>query len=254
MTVLIPSHTLYVQSIRDKLKKHEIKKSLYHLFSQYGKVIDVVAVKKEKLRGQAFVVFSEIAEATAALRALQGFPFFGKALKLEYSKSVSNAVMLQEGRIIPPKAAKGKNAKGGKRAREEDGDEGRASKKVASEEAKEAAADEDDDEEMEMDEDDDEDDNESKPGAKSQSASEENPPHTILYATELPKSVTGSTEMLSLLFKQYGGFKEVRLVPTKPDIAFIEFESVNQAADAKAALQGFLIAKGHPLTLQFAKR
>lgn len=58
----------------------ELKKCLYAMFSQYGKVIDVVALKTQKLRGQAWVVYSDVAAATNALRTLQGFPFFDKPI------------------------------------------------------------------------------------------------------------------------------------------------------------------------------
>ena len=35
----------------------ELKKSLYAIFSQFGPILDIVAVKSLKMRGQAFVVF-----------------------------------------------------------------------------------------------------------------------------------------------------------------------------------------------------
>ena len=50
------------------------------MFSQFGKVVDVVALKTLRLRGQAWVVFSDVAAATNALRAMQGFPFFDKPI------------------------------------------------------------------------------------------------------------------------------------------------------------------------------
>jgi U2 small nuclear ribonucleoprotein B'' len=58
----------------------EVQQSLYHLFSTHGQVLDVVAKRGDKSRGQAFVVFREVPDATAAMRALQGFPFLGKAI------------------------------------------------------------------------------------------------------------------------------------------------------------------------------
>jgi hypothetical protein len=47
-----PNHTLYVKNINDKLKKEVTKKQLYMAFSQYGRILDVVACKGEALRGQ----------------------------------------------------------------------------------------------------------------------------------------------------------------------------------------------------------
>lgn len=35
----------------------ELKKSLYAIFSQFGPILDIVAMKTLKMRGQAFVVF-----------------------------------------------------------------------------------------------------------------------------------------------------------------------------------------------------
>ncbi|KAH6573820.1 hypothetical protein BASA60_005839 [Batrachochytrium salamandrivorans] len=56
----------------------ELRESLYYLFSQYGRVIDVVALKTMKMRGQAFVVLDTIPAATVAMRELQGFPLYDK--------------------------------------------------------------------------------------------------------------------------------------------------------------------------------
>lgn len=58
----------------------ELKKSLYAIFSQFGQILDVVAMKTLKARGQAFVVFKEIGSATNALRSMQGFPFYDKPM------------------------------------------------------------------------------------------------------------------------------------------------------------------------------
>ena len=58
----------------------ELKKSLYAIFSQFGEILDIVALKTLKMRGQAFVIFKEIGSATNALRSMQGFPFYDKPM------------------------------------------------------------------------------------------------------------------------------------------------------------------------------
>ena len=58
----------------------ELKRSLYAIFSQFGPILDIVALKTLKMRGQAFVVFRDIASATSALRSMQGFPFYDKPM------------------------------------------------------------------------------------------------------------------------------------------------------------------------------
>uniref|UniRef100_A0A673IV37 U2 small nuclear ribonucleoprotein B''-like n=1 Tax=Sinocyclocheilus rhinocerous TaxID=307959 RepID=A0A673IV37_9TELE len=75
-----PNHTIYINNVNDKIKKEELKRSLYALFSQFGQILDIVALKTTKMRGQAFVIFKELAAATNALRQLQGFPFYNKPM------------------------------------------------------------------------------------------------------------------------------------------------------------------------------
>jgi RNA recognition motif-containing protein len=50
------------------------------LFSTYGPVLDVVALKTMKMRGQAHIVYRDIQTATQAMRSLDGFEFFGMPL------------------------------------------------------------------------------------------------------------------------------------------------------------------------------
>ena len=66
----------------------DLKKSLYAIFSQFGEILDIIALKTMKMRGQAFVVFRDISSATNALRSMQGFPFYDKPMVSIYSNSV----------------------------------------------------------------------------------------------------------------------------------------------------------------------
>ena len=54
--------------------------------------MDIVAMKTMKMRGQAFVVFKELASATNALRQLQGFPFYNKPMVSYYLVSQMEVV------------------------------------------------------------------------------------------------------------------------------------------------------------------
>lgn len=42
--------------------------------------MDVVALKTPKLRGQAWVAFSEVTSASNAVRQMQNFPFYDKPM------------------------------------------------------------------------------------------------------------------------------------------------------------------------------
>lgn len=105
-----PSHTIYINNLNEKVKKDELKKSLYAIFSQFGQILDIVALKTLKMRGQAFIIFKEIASATNALRTMQGFPFYDKPMTINYSKTESDVIAKAKGtfkeRQKKPKVAK----------------------------------------------------------------------------------------------------------------------------------------------------
>ena len=67
------------------------------LFSTYGQVISIIALKTPKMRGQAHVVFNSTAEATAAAQTLQVFEFFRQAYYIAYAKSKSDAIAKRDG-------------------------------------------------------------------------------------------------------------------------------------------------------------
>ncbi|WEW60342.1 hypothetical protein PRK78_005827 [Emydomyces testavorans] len=103
-SVGVPNQTLYCSNLPDKLRKPDLRLSLYTLFSTYGTVLDVVAMKTEKMRGQAHVVFRDIQTSTQAMRALQGFNFFGKEIKIVYAKGSSDIIAKLRGTYAPPTA------------------------------------------------------------------------------------------------------------------------------------------------------
>ncbi|NXU60351.1 RU2B protein, partial [Horornis vulcanius] len=69
----------------------------------------------------------------------------------------------------------------------------------------------------------------------------DNPPNYILFLNNLPEET--NEMMLSMLFNQFPGFKEVRL-----------FENENQAGAARDALQGFKITPSHAMKITYAKK
>lgn len=181
-------------------------------------MVDIVALKTMPMRGQAFVVFKELAAATNALRQLQGFPFYNKPMRIQYAKTDSEIISKMKGTYG-------------------DKEKKREKKKKA---AQEAAA------------------NQNKRLAQMPVAIHtpvqvpDNPPNHILFLSNLPEET--NEMMLSMLFNQFPGFKEVRLVPGKHDISFVEFESETQAGVAKDALQGFRITATCAMRISYAKK
>ncbi|XP_076068530.1 U1 small nuclear ribonucleoprotein A snf isoform X1 [Oratosquilla oratoria] len=230
-----PNNTIYINNLNEKVKKEELKKSLYAIFSQFGQILDIVALKTLKMRGQAFVIFKEVQSATNALRAMQGFPFYDKNMKIAYAKSDSDIIAKMKGTY---------KERGNKKREEEK--KKKKTKDVKTVTPTPAAA------------------KSGGPAAPHPALFNqpppsqtgvgvpEQPPNQILFLTNLPDET--SEMMLSMLFTQFPGFKEVRLVPGRHDIAFVEFENEMQSAAAKDALQGFKITPTHAMKIAFAKK
>ncbi|KAK7256299.1 hypothetical protein RIF29_29740 [Crotalaria pallida] len=66
--------------IYDRPLWRQLKKLLCAVFSQFGKILEVLAFKTLKHKGQAWVVFEDVSSATNALRQMQGFPFYDKPM------------------------------------------------------------------------------------------------------------------------------------------------------------------------------
>jgi RNA recognition motif-containing protein len=54
--------------------------TLYHIFSQYGEILELHAKKNLKLKGQAFVVFKDLNSASTAKHALNKINILGQEM------------------------------------------------------------------------------------------------------------------------------------------------------------------------------
>ncbi|KAI1387053.1 RNA-binding domain-containing protein [Hypoxylon trugodes] len=105
-----PNQTLYVKNVPSrKINKTDLKTALYMLFSTFGPVLDVVALKTMKMRGQAHIVFRDVQAATQAMRSLEGFKFLGEELHIEYAKSKSDTIAKLDGTYKMPGSAAAAN-------------------------------------------------------------------------------------------------------------------------------------------------
>lgn len=78
------------------------------------------------------------------------------------------------------------------------------------------------------------------------------PPNNILFLQGLPETIT--QQHLTDLFQRYSGFKEVRMIPAKKSIAFVEYENEIQSAVARAELSGYLLGPDQALKVTFARK
>lgn len=217
-----PNQTIYINNLNEKIRKEDLKKHLYALFSQFGPIIDVVAMKTPKMRGQAFVAFREIPMATNALRAMQGFPMFDKPMRITFAKSKSHCFAKKDGSFW----SKGKAEK---RKLEENRKKQQAAKQVRREIPVAETN-----------------------GNSSHDKEEEEATNNILFLSNLPDETTQM--MLSMLFREMTGFKDVRLVEGRADIGFVEFDTPSQAQVAKDQLNGFKITPEKAMVITYAKQ
>lgn len=83
--------------MEESIKPDHLIEALTEIFSEYGNVIDLVAKKNLKARGQAFVVFDDTEAAKRAIEEVQGFELFEKPMKLDYARTRSDATVQKEG-------------------------------------------------------------------------------------------------------------------------------------------------------------
>eukprot|EP01018_Ginkgo_biloba_P027774 Gb_16801 [translate_table: standard] len=232
-----PNMTIYINNLNEKTKLQELKKSLYAVFSQFGKIVDVLALKSLKHRGQAWVVFDEVSAATNALRQMQGFPFYDKPMRIQYAKTKSDAISKADGTYLPRERRKRQEERAERKRREQhhEAQQSGALSNSAYPSAYGAPG-----SQMQF--------HSSKPNLPEAPA----PPNNILFIQNLPQETTPM--MLQMLFCQYAGFKEVRMIEAKPGIAFVEYGDEMQATVAMRALQGFKITPQNPMVIAYAKK
>ncbi|KAK4085338.1 uncharacterized protein Triagg1_328 [Trichoderma aggressivum f. europaeum] len=103
-----PNQTLYVTNLPSaKIQKPDLRTALYTLFSTFGPVLDIVALKTMEMRGQAHIVFRDIQAATQAMRSLDGQTFLGRPMKIQYAKSKSHFVAKLDGTFKIPMTTSG---------------------------------------------------------------------------------------------------------------------------------------------------
>ncbi|KAF5366257.1 hypothetical protein D9758_005680 [Tetrapyrgos nigripes] len=227
------SETLYIQNLNEKIKIPVMKASLRGLFKSYGEVLDVVAHSNLRMRGQAFVSFESADIAHKAMKEVKGFPLYSKPMQISFAKTRSDAVVkkLDEEHFDEHKA---KRAEDKKKTRYTNPLKQKfKAKRIASEMDGAMAA----------------------PAPKRpnvQMPDEYLPPNKILFLQNLPESVT--KEQLMSLFSQYPNLYEVRLIPTKKDIAFVEYMDEGSSTVAKDALHNYKLDGENKIKITFARK
>mmetsp|Transcript_12632 Transcript_12632/g.19560 ORF Transcript_12632/g.19560 Transcript_12632/m.19560 type:complete len:206 (-) Transcript_12632:131-748(-) len=96
-----PNPTLYVSNIDWKIKKPLLRRALHSLFTRHGKLLEIITLRSERLRGQAWVIMETVQGATASLQAENGTSFFGRDIKIAYANETSDRIAKRDGTYVP---------------------------------------------------------------------------------------------------------------------------------------------------------
>jgi len=232
-----PSATVYVKNLEERIRIEQLKEALSELFSEYGEIIDIVAKTNLKAKGQAFIVFDSVESAQKAIDEVQGFELFEKPMQLAFAKTRSDASVKRSGDEDEFESHKRRRLaeKDKKKAAEALEEQKRLKRSAAVGVPPSAAA---------------------GPikatrgaGLKSSNPAsaavipdEYLPPNKIIFVQNLPDEY--DVDSLTIIFGRYEGFKEVRLVPGRRGIAFVEYESETGAISAKENTAGLALGDG----------
>jgi len=268
---LPPNQTLYVNNLNDKINTETLKKSLREVFAAFGGIIDIIAMKSLKRRGQAWIIFKEVPSASNALKSLQGFPFYNKPMRINFARTKSDTVAKGDGTYVerPKKIVKREDLRKGKTAPAAAAPSSQAPAQMILQAAQQPAA------QAQMPQ------MPSAPQmiaqpadvAQHQKSIQErigwNPnqtaavkpqapaaqaaaePNRTLFVENLPAEATET--MLSMLFRQYPGFQEVRVIQGR-NVAFVDYQNEYQSGMAIQGLQGFAMTPEQKLKLTYARK
>ncbi len=242
-------HSVYVQNLEERVKIETLTEALTAIFSEFGSVVDVVAKKNLNAKGQAFVVFDHPDHAATAIDEVQGFELFGKPMRLSMARTRSDKTVEMKSDANTYEAHKRhRQAEKGKRVRcrshcgasmlNDNTDKRRALEAADGQrQAKRGAAATQETHASRL----------AKPtGLKSTGPSATNavpdeylPPNKTLFLQNVPDEY--DVEALTAVFGRFEGLREIRLVPGRKGIAFVEYQGEQGAIAAKENTAGMTL-------------
>ncbi|KAI0874142.1 RNA recognition domain-containing protein [Hypoxylon argillaceum] len=232
-----PIATVYVRNLEERVKPEALKEALTAVFSEYGNIIDIIALTNLKAKGQAFVVFDKPESALQAIEEIQGFELFDKPMQVALARTRSDATVSRTGNkeefeLHQRRRLAEKDKRKAAEAAEEQKRLKRPGAAVAPSDANRPAK------------------TARGTGLKATGGAAANavvpdeylPPNKILFVQNLPDDY--DIDALTAIFGRFEGFREVRLVPGRKGIAFIEYEAEAGAITAKENTAGMAVGDG----------
>lgn len=186
-----------------------------------------------RAKGQAFIVFEDIEAASDALDMLDGFDLNGKKMQLAYAKTKSDATVKADGST--EEFEEHKRRRVAQKERRQEAERQKKQEEEAKNKLKRAA-------ETEL----------PATGLKKPALAkgpkpgavvpdEYLPPNKVLFLQNLPSAEEYGTTALEAVFSRFDGFKEVRTVPGREGIAFVEYDTEQSAISAKESTAGMTL-------------
>ncbi|KAK8052426.1 RNA-binding domain-containing protein [Apiospora rasikravindrae] len=240
-----PIATVYVRNLEERVKPEPLKVALDAIFSEYGTIIDIVAKTNLKAKGQAFIVFENPESAQQAIEEVQGFELFDKPMQLALARTRSDATVQKAGNdeefeLHKRRRVAEKDKKKAAEAAEEQKRlkrPGAAAPADANRPAKTARGGL----------------KPTGPTANTVVPDEYLPPNKILFVQNLPDDY--DIDSLTGIFGRFEGFREVRLVPGRRGIAFVEYEAEAGAITAKEQTAGMALGESNkPMKVTYQRQ
>ena len=228
--IILQNETLYVNHLNEKIKTDLLRENLYYLFSQYGDVLEINIRKSKKMRGQAFIIYKDINDATRAKVSLNNFLFLGSRINIDYANTKSDIIVKIKGQSSQNNEEYQKTGTYLTRKRKrmleyQNIKEEKKEKKKETVEKKES---------IELDEDiDGECLNENK----------------ILFVTGLGKEV--NEKMISLVFNKFKGLKDIRFFNGR-GFCFVEYDNEINAGTALLSLNNMKLTENTTMKISYA--
>ncbi|KAM0279816.1 hypothetical protein ACHAQH_004367 [Verticillium albo-atrum] len=238
--------TVYVRNLEERVKIDVLKESLLQIFSEYGSVLEIIAKTNLKSKGQAFVVFDNAESAQTAIDEIQGFELFDKPMQVALAKTRSDATVRTQGSEDDFEMHKRRRLAEKDKKRAFDAAEeqkrlqrsgagvasdapGRPAKAVRGSGLKS-----------------------SNPATSAVVPDEYLPPNKILFVQNLPEDY--DIEALTGIFGRFDGFREVRLVPGRRGIAFVEYDGEQGAITAKENTAGMMLGESNTIKVTYQRQ
>ena len=90
------TETVYLNNLNEKVKLPALKQTLRNLLKNFGPVLDVVAHRSVRMRGQAFVAFADREVAAKAVKEVKGFPLYGKPIEIAFARSPADCIVKRQ--------------------------------------------------------------------------------------------------------------------------------------------------------------